>query len=182
MVKFSSSLTDKDISVVCESTLNAISLAAENSNNPNVIITSTLRPPIRQARAMYDNIKSGLIISYATPGRIVTKLCKDMIEDKKPADEIIAAMTSKIEELSETGQRVSRHCVSETEYCKLNIVDVSVQKHNMPNPRDFVNELLKDTKVSKIITKVGYKSTYNNDIRVIIDDSEPAIHIEYKTI
>ena len=58
-------------------------------------------------------------------------------------------MEKKIIELSKIGKRVSLHCVSEEEYRKNNIVDISIAK--LKNPIDFTNELLK-----KLISKQNY--------------------------
>ncbi len=44
-----------------------------------IYITSTLRTPEEQARAMYNNIANGRVIRYAAPGAEVTRICQNGI-------------------------------------------------------------------------------------------------------
>ena len=81
---------------------------------------------------------------------------------------------NKIEQLSETNQRVSLHCVSENIYKKCNVLDVSTK---MNNAKEFINLLSKKSSVTKIIHPIKGVS---NSSTVIFDTSEGAIHIEIK--
>lgn len=146
--------------------------AANASNNPVIRINSTLRPPERQARAMYDNISNGKIIGYRAPGHNVTELCQSLIKAGKPQSEILEAMTQRICELSAEGKRVSLHCVSEEEYAKTNIIDVST---NIPNPRDFIKALVDIDSVCKVIAPYFIASCKS---KYVFDEKEPAIHVE----
>ncbi|MDR2206346.1 MAG: hypothetical protein LBE36_09375, partial [Flavobacteriaceae bacterium] len=174
IVIFSSSLEQERKDVVSNKTIELLERAAEKSNNTKITITSSIRYPAQQAKAMYDNISKGKIIRYAEPGRIVTALCQKLLKEKKPEAEILKQMTAKIEELSKKGQRVSKHCVSKEVYAKNNILDVS---KNMANPRDFTKALMEENDVTKIITPLS-SSGYNS--KVYLDDEEGAIHIEIK--
>lgn len=169
---FAPSLSPDSVAIVSEATKNALSVAAEFSNNPQVIITSTIRTPQRQAQAMYDNLERGIRIRYAAPGREVIAIYDELKAQKLSRKEIIDAMVKRIIMLSLKGQRVSKHCVSTDQYAKMNIVDISTK---MPNPRDMAKELAQNPKVKKIITP--FHSNYNSD-KISIDVSEPAIHIE----
>lgn len=163
-------MTAADKAKITEKTLQLISAWADKSNNPVIQINSGLRPPARQALAMYTNLANGVRINYAAPGREVVAVFDNM--KGQPKDKVLSAMTAKIEELAAQGRLVSRHCVTEAQYARNNIVDI---QKSMPNPRDFVKAALKSTALTKAITP--YSSTYN-DSRVLLDNSEPAVHIE----
>ena len=89
-------------------------------------------------------------------------------------EEIVNAMTKKIEQLSEQNQRVSLHCVSENVYMKCNVLDIST---NMNNTKDFINLLAKNTSVIKIIHPI---KGISNSSKVMFDTGEGAIHVEIK--
>ncbi len=171
-VIFSPSLTDKDRSVVSQKAIDAIILAAEESNNPLITITSTLRPPARQAKAMYDNLQAGKRISYAAPGREVVAVYDRLRPQGYSPGTIINRMTERIEELAAEGKMVSRHCVTEAQYAKENIIDISTR---LPNPRDFVKAIIQNPRITKVITP--FVSDYNRSF-VHIDSNEPAIHLQ----
>lgn len=146
--------------------------AAEASDNEVITITSARRHPWNQAEAMYNNIAAGKVIRYAAPGAAVTKLCQERLAQGHAKNCIIAEMVDLIEELSAEGARVSKHCVSIKQYQELNVIDVSFQCRN---PRDFTVEIAK--KAKRIITPLR-SLTGNYPPHVLIDSSEPAIHIE----
>jgi hypothetical protein len=174
-VIFDNSLSEYKKNIVNSKNLEIFAQAGTVSNNPEIIITSTIRTPLEQATAMYDNEKAGNKISYAAPGREVIEVYND--NKSKSKSEVIKLMVEKIEILAVQGQLTSRHCVPESIYLSKNIIDIS--KTRTPNPRDLVNALLEYQEVSKVITPIGYLSTYNKDKRVSIDAKEPAIHIEF---
>lgn len=175
---FSSGLSESDRARLSDHSREVLVRAAEKSNNPKVVVNSLLRPPRRQANAMYDNLIQGIRIGYKKPGQIVTDVFDACHAEGLSRDRVVDSMTAKIEELSAEGRRVSLHCVSEAEYARRNIVDVSYKRGNLPNPRDFVKALLEDETVDKVITPVGSKETYGNSSRVVVDGSEPAVHVE----
>ncbi|MCL2436381.1 MAG: hypothetical protein FWD09_09645 [Lentimicrobiaceae bacterium] len=174
-IKYDTGLEGKDL--LSKALLNLLAHAGHESKNPTIYITSMWRSPAKQANAMYDNISQGVIISYAEPGRIVTQLIQAEIKNKTPKNQIIQLAEAKINELAEQSKLVSKHCITKEQYQKLNVVDIS--KTRTPNPRDLAKALLKEAKVSRIITPFGELSTYGNDKRVLIDVKEPAIHVEY---
>ena len=156
--------------LISQKTKEILQIAANLSNNPVITINSGIRSQHRQATAMYDNLRNGKRIRYAAPGREVTAVFD--ANKARPKNDVINLMVAKIEELAKQNRLVSKHCVTIEQYKKNNIVDCS--KH-IPNPRDFVKELIKDNSVTKIITP--FNSNYNNS-KVIVDFSEPAIHVE----
>lgn len=172
VIEFSSQLSEVDRSVVSDFTIELLKQCAEATENPEVIITSTLRPPERQAKAMFDNLSLGIRIRYAEPGHIVTALFDDCRAKNMNRNDTLQAMTEKIAELAEQGKLVSRHCVPLEEYNKRNIVDVS---RYMPNVINFIKALAKRGNVAKIITPVN---SHFDSPKVSYDRSEPALHIE----
>jgi len=159
--------------LISQKTKDIITKAGAASDNPSLTITSGIRSPQRQAQAMYNNLNSGVNIRYAAAGQEVIKVFNDNRRTLSQ-EAIVQLMTNKINELSEKGKRVSLHCVSEAEYKKLNIIDVS---RAIPNPRDFVKALIKEDAVTRVITP--FSSNYNS-AKVSIDTAEQAIHVEIK--
>lgn len=173
-INFSTSLSKEDLAVVSQMSLHLLSICAGESNNPTLTITSTLRPPQRQAKAMYDNLQNGRNILYAAPGREVIKVYNEMKSAEYSSDAILKAMTSKIEQLSLQGKLVSRHCVTPEQYAKENIIDI---RTNLPNPRDFAERLAESDQVTKVITP--FHRNYASP-KIQIDNAEPAIHVQIK--
>lgn len=171
---FSGSLTQKRIEVLSAYAQGLLTSAAEKAGIERITVTSTIRTPRAQAEAMYNNIASGRLIRYASAGQKVTTLCLKMLGRKESREATISAMQELIEKLSEQSQRVSRHCVSEEEYAKRNIVDVS-QSLLYDKAAKFMKELAATEAVVKIIQPVGSKIEHD---KISFDSSEPAIHIE----
>lgn len=138
-----------------------------------MVITSTQRTPRTQAEAMYANIADGRNIRYKWAGEQVCDVCRTMRGQKKPKEEIIAAMVKRIEELSEQGYRVSNHCVSDAVYDRTNVIDVSYR--NMPTAKaiEAIKAFALRIEVVKIIQPLSYKLQG-------YDAAEPAIHLEIK--
>lgn len=150
-----------------------ISRVADATKNPNVVITSTLRTPEAQAKAMADNLYAGKRIRYRAPGAAVTKVFDDNCK-KLARSEVEKLMVAEIERQAAMGQRVSLHCTTEELYRQCNIIDLSITRMN--NPRDFTNALANEEKCRKIITPlsdVKYASA-----KVSVDANEPALHVE----
>ena len=109
---------------------------ADATKNPDVVITSTLRAPEAQAKAMADNLYAGKRIRYRAPGAAVTKVFDDNCK-KLARSEVEKLMVAEIERQAAMGQRVSLHCTTEELYSQCNIIDLSITR--MKNPRDFTN-------------------------------------------
>ena len=148
-----------------------ISKVADDTANPEVVITSTLRTP--EVQAMADNLYAGKRIRYRAPGAAVTKVFDDNCK-KLARSEVEKLMVAEIERQAAMGQRVSLHCTTEELYRQCNIIDLSITR--MKNPRDFTNALANEEKCRKIITPlsdVKYASA-----KVSVDVNEPALHVE----
>lgn len=148
--------------------------AAEKVGLERITVNSTIRPPRVQAEAMYNNIASGRYIRYREPGQKVTDLCVKMLGQSAPREETIDKMTALIEELSEQGKRVSRHCVSAEEYAKCNIVDIA-RSMTYDQAIKLMRILADTTEVQAIIQPIT--SQVKNE-KISFDAAEPAIHIE----
>lgn len=159
--------------VINDTVKDLISRVADATKNPNVVITSTLRAPEAQAKAMADNLYAGKRIRYHAPGAAVTKVFDDNCK-KLARSEVEKLMVAEIERQAAMGQRVSLHCTTEELYRQCNIIDLSITR--MKNPRDFTNALANEEKCRKIITPlsdVKYASA-----KVSVDANEPALHVE----
>ena len=181
MVKISFNSSMEKPEMISKFSQDTISAAADASKNPNILINSGQRSPLRQAQAMYDNLSNGIRIAYAAPGCEVVAVYDN--NTSKPKNTVLDLMVSKINELYAKGQRVSLHCVPDEEYKKLNIIDID---KSIPNPRDFAITLLKNPCITQIITPYSssassaYPKADVDSKRISVDTSEPAIHIEIK--
>lgn len=171
---FSGNLNEGRKNIVSLKTLKLLEEIGEKTDNNVIIITSTIRYPQQQAEAMYSNLSRGKRIRYKQPGMLVTEVYDNYKIKGANKEEIINAMTKKIEQLSEQNQRVSLHCVSENAYMRCNVLDISTK---MNNTKEFINSLAKDASVIKIIHPI--KDVLNSS-KVIFDTSEGAIHVEIK--
>lgn len=136
-----------------------------------VVVTSTLRTPLAQAEAMLTNIENNRIIRYKWAGEEVNKLARTMRGKKADRKDIIEAMVAKIKELSKSGNRVSKHCVSEEEYDKCNIIDVSYLSMAEDKREDFLSAMIARKEVVKVIQPVSKKLQG-------YDAGEAAMHFE----
>lgn len=124
--------------VVSQYTINMLSDIMRQSNNPNIVITSTLRTPEDQARAMYNNIVSrGVQYNlnlYSANGDRVVNVAAQGRRQGLTRDEIIAAMAREIRRIGPG--RVSRHAGDPN---VINVLDIS--PHSIRNRQDFVREI-----------------------------------------
>lgn len=115
--------------LVSEHTKTILRQIGEELGVDKLYITSGLRPPDRQAKTMYANIQATGVKAqkgmYSEAGDMVIDTYVSACAAGKSKSEIIAAMEAEIVRLSENGKRVSKHCVSEVQYKKLNVIDVS---------------------------------------------------------
>lgn len=174
IVEFDKNIEEERQKIVSEKTKNTLKKAAKTSGNKKVVITSTIRSPRKQAEAMYNNESNGRHIRYASPGRQVLDVYSQTKNQGR--EKTINAMVEKINELSKQGKRVSLHCVAESEYAKLNIIDISYIK-GLTNYKKFILDLANDSSVLKIIHPIKNIGTSG---KISYDDGEPAIHIEIK--
>jgi hypothetical protein len=154
-----------------ETTTLVLTEAAMAAGLDSVTVTSTQRPPRQQAEAMLTNIEQNHNIRYKWAGQQVVDLARSMRRNKEPRQDIIDAMTAKIEQLSAQGYRVSKHCVSDAEYDECNVIDVSYR--DMPEDKQiaFLEQMVAKPEVIKVIQPL------TRDIAGF-DMGEPALHFE----
>ncbi|MEE3663256.1 LysM domain-containing protein [Brenneria sp. g21c3] len=153
---------------VSDKTKNIIKDIAKKAGIQKIHVTSTLRTPREQARAMYENIRSKGVASqryYKEYGRMVIQAGVDAgINNREFA---IKKMEEKIIELINDDKLVSRHCVSEEMYSKRNVLDISktrLGRYGNIFDREIQNYI-------DGIDGVKYISPYANR-------GEPAFHLE----
>lgn len=110
--------------IVSQKTKNVLAYLAKEANMNRLFITSTIRSPRAQAEAMY--IKA---TRYAGPGEAVKQVKADCIAKGLGKEATIQKMVEKIVEFQNKGQRVSKHCVSEEQYRKNNIIDLGMNSN-----------------------------------------------------
>jgi hypothetical protein len=119
----------------------------------SVKITSTLRTIKEQAKAMYENcVNNGVQTQYNLYGSKGDKVIDVYVASKKAglsAEAIKTNMENKIRDI--LPDRVSNHCVTEEQYAKLNILDISNSTFNSATQRNRV--------ISKL-SKLGVKCIY----------------------
>lgn len=136
-----------------------------------IYITSTLRTPEEQARAMYNNIANGRVIRYAEPGAEVTRICQNGIKKGLGKTKTINNMVSKILEYDKKGIRVSKHCVSFETYAKKNIIDLGVNSNGFTSNA----QKRKFQEICDLALNQGKLSSFISPLR---DKAEPAFHLE----
>jgi hypothetical protein len=174
IVTFASDLSQERINQISNSTIRILENAAIDSVNESIVITSTIRNSLQQARAMYHNESTGNHITYKLPGQKVINVYNTSVKNGNSKEETIRLMNEKIIELTNLKQTVSRHCVSEEVYKNFNIVDIRL---TLPNKRDFVYSLLKTDAVTKIIHPF---TNMRPNPKLQYDSKEQAVHVEIK--
>lgn len=154
-----------------ETTKKVLTEVGDKVGLEEVVVTSTLRTPLAQAEAMLSNIEQNRLIRYKWAGEEVNKLARSLRGKKVERKKIVEAMVAKIQELSKSGNRVSKHCVAEEEYDKCNIIDVSYLAMAEDKREDFLKAMIARKEVAKVIQPIsrqlqGY------------DGGEPAMHFE----
>lgn len=154
-----------------ETSIEVLTEAAEAVGLDSVTVTSTQRPPRAQAEAMLTNIEHNRNIRYKWAGQQVIDIARRMRSTKEPREDIIAAMTAKIEQLAEQNMRVSKHCVSDAEYEECNVIDVSYR--DMPEDKQvpFLAQMVAKPEVAKVIQPLTREIAG-------FDMAEPALHFE----
>jgi len=166
-VKFKTKRTN----VVTEKSKNILCELASQYGMKTIYITSTLRTPEEQARAMYNNIANGRVIRYAAPGAEVTRICQNGIKKGLGKTKTINNMVSKILEYDKKGIRVSKHCVSFETYAKKNIIDLGVNSNGFTSNA----QKRKFQEICDLALNQGKLSSFISPLR---DKAEPAFHLE----
>lgn len=152
-----------DASVVSEHSRNVLRGVLDDAELASCVITSTVRSPARQARAMYTNIELTSVETqlalYASAGDQVILEYKRLKPLGHGRQAILDAMESMIVAVGPGS--VSRHCADPT---ALNVIDIAPS--SISNPQRFVAALgrAKDAgQVSKFFSPAN---------------GDPAFHVE----
>lgn len=152
-----------DASVVSDRSRSILSSILDAAGLPSCVVTSTVRSPASQARAMYVNIEITSIQKqmdlYGNPGKKVIQEYARLKPMGQSRQAILQAMEAKIIDLGPG--TVSRHCADPA---KLNVIDIapsSIAKRQ--RFLDALDEALAAGTISK------YLSPINGD---------PAFHVE----
>lgn len=137
------------LSVVNQSTYDAIKYACRAVGRNSIRLTSGWRTPQEQADAMFYNmarpdVKGAIAYQYSLYGSAGDQVIAvfeqhairynyDNATIRSHSGEIITQMANKIIELDAKGIRVSRHCVNEATYRAHNIMDVSRSGYDSSN-------------------------------------------------
>ena len=120
--------------IVSQKTKNVLAYLAKEAGMKEILITSTIRTPESQARAMYNTT-----ISYSAPGEAVKRVRDDCKKKGLSKDATIKKMVEKIIEFQGKGLRVSLHCVSQTQYEKMNVVDIGLNSNGFGSNTNLSN-------------------------------------------
>lgn len=152
-----------DASVVSEHSREVLRQILAAAGLSSCVVTSTVRSPARQARAMYINIEGSSVAEqlrlYAAPGKRVIGEYQRLKPLGHGQQAIIDAMESKIE--SEGPSNVSRHCADPA---ALNVIDIAPS--SIADKRGFL-AALSDATTSGQVSR--FFSPANGD---------PAFHVE----
>lgn len=148
-IRFSSSA---DASVVSDYTTTVLTDIAREVGIDSFVISSTMRNPLQQARAMVAIIlgtADGLARSrklYREPGQHVLDVYERMASARIAVQQIIHAMAKRIEELGPAN--VSHHC---GDPAKLNVLDIKPSSIPVDKHDAFVKAAGSDPRVSKVL-------------------------------
>jgi len=152
-----------DASVVSEHSRSILSSILDSAGLPSCVITSTVRTPAGQARAMFVNIEAASIQKqldlYGPAGQTVIREYQRLKPLGHGRQVILGAMEAKILELGPG--KVSRHCADPS---ALNVIDIAPS--SIANRRRFLSALEQAKAAGEIST---FYSPANGD---------PAFHIE----
>lgn len=114
-----------------------------------IIITSTARTPLEQARIMYDNLtRYGVVHQKALYGyhgdMVIDEYVRLSKDTQRPRDAIIGGMADKI--MAMGPEKISNHIA---DLNVLNVVDIAPSSIPSALHASFVNAIQADTRVSK---------------------------------
>ena len=123
---FSSSVNEYQRSLVSNKTKEVLESLAKLSGKKQLVITSTIRTPRKQAELMYN--------PTATYGQYGTEIIKIANAGKRQGESkevTLGKMVQKILEFQKQNRKVSLHCVSEEAYKKLNVIDLGINSNGL---------------------------------------------------
>lgn len=154
--------------IVSEYAKDAIKLALKKSGMTQAVITSTIRTPKEQAGIMYKNAKKNLAGQFKLYGATGDEVLKVFEENKnKEQSIVIGLMEEKIKSLLNSGKRTSLHCVTTSDYSKLNVIDIGVNStravcgasFNIEKFTKSLNDLKNDGYIERFIDETKKTNT-----------------------
>lgn len=148
--------------------IGVIRRAASMAGMSAAIITSTIRLPEEQASIMYRNAVKSLSGQYKLYGATGDRVLDVYKANKgKSKEEVVAAMTKKIEDLLGDGRLVSRHVTTAARYALLNVIDIGVNStrvaagasFNLDGMTSAFAKLEKDGFIKKFIDETKKSNT-----------------------
>ncbi|MGI5832746.1 MAG: hypothetical protein ACOX6D_09515 [Thermoguttaceae bacterium] len=147
-------------SLINQTTYDAIKYGCRAVGKSWLRLTSGLRTPAEEAKALYDNLvrttdlAASIATQYSYYGRVGDQVIAifeaqaisynyDLATVKAHGNEILTMMTNKIIEFLDAGVIMSKHCVTEEMYRAHNILDISRSGFNTTNVPIFRTALKK---------------------------------------
>jgi hypothetical protein len=165
IVKFGPNADQDKIS---QNTVLQIANLASEAGVKELMITSTVRTPEDQARAMFNNLRAGKRVSYRAPGAAVTAVYDKLDAQGESDTNIKNAMEQEI--VTQEPRKVSRHCTEPVEW---NILDIAPSSVKPSSKKKLFERVLKSNEGSskKISKFLGPGPALGND---------PAYHLEFE--
>lgn len=160
-IRFGSNVNSSQLSA---KTIDLIKQAMKAIGDPEILITSLARTPLRQAQAMYHNLQKNLQAQkdlYHKPGRAVIAVYEEGLRQHLSKDQIISNMEAAIRRIGP--ELISKHIA---DFEKVNVFDVSLS--SVSNPQAFIDYFEGIKKAGGPCRKVLWEKE-NNCIHIEID-------------
>ncbi len=136
--------------------------ASGQGDDQTAIVTSSIRTPYEQARAMYTNLEQGNNVRYRRPGQAVVAVYYQDKQDGLPKDQILADMEQEI--INQGPFNVSHHCSTPELWSMLQVLDIAPSSiTNRPLFRTVARQAVEDGDLSRFLDRA---------------QGDPAFHIE----
>lgn len=123
---YSDSVNEYQRSLVSNKTEEVLKSLAKLAGKKQLVITSTIRTPRKQAELMYNPTAT-----YGKYGREIVKIANTGKAQGESKEVTLRKMVQQILEFEKQGIRVSLHCVSEEAYRKLNVIDLGIKSNGL---------------------------------------------------
>lgn len=123
---YSDSVNEYQRGLVSNKTEEVLKSLAKLAGKKQLVITSTIRTPRKQAELMYNPTAT-----YGKYGREIVKIANTGKAQGESKEVTLRKMVQQILEFEKQGIRVSLHCVSEEAYRKLNVIDLGIKSNGL---------------------------------------------------
>lgn len=158
-IRFGSNVNSSQLSA---KTMDLIKQAMKAIGDPEILITSLARTPLRQAQAMYHNLQKDIAAQkklYYKPGLAVIAVYEEGLRQHLSKDQIISNMEAAIRRIGP--EKISKHIA---DFEKVNVFDVSLS--SVSNPQAFINYF------------EGIKKAGGPCRKVLLERENNCIHVE----